>query len=299
VADRHNIAHIYDSYDAVLQDDAVDAVYIPLPNHLHCPWTLAAIKAGKHVLCEKPLACTRSEARAMADAAAAAGMLLMEACMHLFHPRTRAVRERIDQGEIGALRMVRTAFCSSMNAQILRDGSAARLRPECGGGALLDVGCYAVNIARWLFHEEPLWVQAQAVYHVTGVDLQAAGTLKFPGGGLATLEVSFMSALQQTYTAVGAAGAIELPHNAFIPWEHDTVYTVRKRDDENGRQYQVKGADEYQLMVEHFADAVISGTPLQYAPAESIGNMLVLDALAQAARTGTTQCLRPDMTLAT
>ena len=157
-----------------------------------------------------------------------------------------------------------------------------------GGGALLDVGCYSVSAARWLLSAEPTAVQAQAVYHPAGVDTHLVGTLRFEEEKLAVLEASFISALQQTYTVVGSDGAIDLPHDAFIPWEKDAVYTLRKKDEAVGEEHVIQGADEYQLMVEHFSDAVLGRAELDYTPQDSVANMRVLDALAEAAKTGNT-----------
>jgi predicted dehydrogenase len=178
-----------------------------------------------------------------------------------------------------------------MDDQLLTAGEGARLKPEMGGGALLDVGCYGVSVARWLFGQEPTQVQGQAVYHPTGVDVHFVGSLRFTDDGLATLEASFISALQQTFMVFGSSAAIELPHNAFIPWEKDAVFSVRDKDEEKGQQHVIPGADEYQLMVEHFAEAVVGITPLAYAPEDSVLNMRVLDALAQAAQSGRTIAL--------
>jgi xylose dehydrogenase (NAD/NADP) len=164
----------------------------------------------------------------------------------------------------------------------------ARLKPEMGGGALLDVGCYGVSVARWLYGAEPLQVQCQASYHPGGVDLHVTGMLKFDSDRLGTLEASFITALQQTFTVVGENGAVELPHDAFVPWEKDVVYTLRGKDAETAPPTVVPGADEYRLMVEHFVDAVRGQASLEFLPADSIGNMRVLDALAVAARTGET-----------
>jgi predicted dehydrogenase len=287
VVEKNQIQRVYDNYDAVIADRAVDAVYIPLPNHLHHPWTLRALSAGKHVLCEKPLACNAREAREMADQAAACGALLMEAFMYRFHPRSRRIKQIVDEGAIGKPCLVRSAFCFHINDDVLKSGENVRLKPDMGGGALLDVGCYSVSVARWLMAAEPTRVQAQAVYHSAGVDVHLVGTLGFAEEQLAVFEASFISALQQTYTIVGSNGAIELPHNAFVPWEKDAIYTRRAQDEEAGQAHIVKGADEYQLMVEHFADAVLNETTLNYAPDDSIANMRVLDALSEAARTGT------------
>jgi len=292
VADQNKIAHVYQDYDKLLTDPEIDAVYIPLPNHLHCRWAIKALDAGKHVLCEKPLACSTEEAIEMVSAAKAAGRILMEAFMYRFHPRSRRIQQMVAEGRIGSPCLIRSAFCYHMSENDRADQKNIRLKPEMGGGALLDVGCYSVSLARWLQGTEPLHVQAQAVYHPGGVDIHVVGSLAFAEGGLATFEASFITALQQTYCVVGADGAIELPHNAFIPWENDAVFFLRGRDQEDGQRYIVAGADEYQLMAEHFADAALGKTEIRFPPDDSIRNMRVLDALAQAARTGKTVKLR-------
>jgi len=291
VVAENNVRNIYDGYDALLADPVVDAVYVPLPNHMHLPWTLKALSAGKHVLCEKPLACNAREAREMAARAKETGLLLMEAFMYRFHPRSRHIKQIVDQGNIGKPCLVRSAFCYHMDDDMLQSGANARLKSEMGGGALLDVGCYSVSAARWLLNAEPTAVQAQAVYHPAGVDMHLVGTLRFEEEKLAVLEASFISALQQTYTVVGSDGAIDLPHDAFIPWEKDAVYTLRKKDEEVGEEYVIQGADEYQLMVEHFSDAVLGRTELDCTPDDSIANVRVLDALAEAAKTRNTVTL--------
>ena len=288
LAADHQIGRVYGSYDALLADPAIDVIYIALPNHLHCPWTVKALKAGKHVLCEKPLACSAKEAIEMALAAENAGRYLMEAFMYRFHPRSRRIKQLLEEGRIGAPCLVRSAFCFRMREEDWTSEENARLKPEMGGGALLDVGCYSVSVARWLLEAEPTEVQGQALYHPGGVDVHMAGTLRFADSALASFEASFISALQQTYCVAGADGIIELPHNAFVPWEKDTAFLLRGPDEEEGKQHQIPGADEYQLMVEHFADVVLGKADLMYPPADSIANMRVLDALAQAAREGET-----------
>jgi predicted dehydrogenase len=284
----HGIDKVVEGYAAVVNDPKVDAVYIPLPNHLHREWSLKALAAGKHVLCEKPMALNAREAREMAAAAQDAGRLLMEGFMYRFHPRSRDLHRMVTRGEIGSLRLVRAAFCYHMEPAVIEAGTNFRLRTETGGGALMDVGCYGVSTARWYFGCEPVAVQAQADYHANGVDLHLVGSLKFDGGGLAVVEASFISALQQTYTLIGQRAAVELPHDAYIPWDKDTHYAVRGTDQEHGEKIPVEGADEYRLMVEHVADAIRGRTALAYPPDESVRNMQVLDAMARAARTGET-----------
>ncbi len=284
VAADHQIPHVREGYHALVEDNAIQAIYIALPNHLHHEWTLRALAAGKHVLCEKPLACNAGQAREMAAAAAAAGRLLMEAYMYRFHPRSLRVRHLVQNGAIGPPRLIRAAFCYRMSEENLRDPVNFRMVPEMGGGALLDVGCYGVSVARWIYGEEPRRVQCEACFHPNGVDTHATAMLRFDGDRIATVEASFMAGLQQTYSVVGEKGAIDLPHDAFIPWEKDAAYTLREKDAESADPVRVPGADEYQLMVEHFATAARGDVPIACPPGDSIHNMRVLDALAQAAR---------------
>jgi xylose dehydrogenase (NAD/NADP) len=285
---QYGIARLYEDYRDLLVDPEVDAVYLPLPNHLHLPVTLAAVAAGKHVLCEKPLAGNASQARTMADAAAAAEVVLMEAMMYRFHPRSRRVKALVDEGAIGAAKLVRATFCFSMDEHLLDSTDNYRLIREQGGGALLDVGCYCVSVARWLLGAEPDIVQAAALYHnVGGADIHLVGNLRFGSDALASIEVSFGAGLQQSFTVVGGKGAIELPHNTFIPWEQDAYLTIRRGDQEEGERLRIPGADEYQLLVEHFRDVVCDGAINEQPVSESIANLQVLDAMDKAARTMT------------
>jgi predicted dehydrogenase len=293
LCEQHNIQFLYGSFDELLADPRVEVIYNSLPNHLHHSVTLRALQAGKHVLCEKPLACSAAEAAAMVVAAHRAKLLLMESWSYRFHPRSLVIKKMIGDGVIGSPSLLRIAFCFHLD-QLERGGDAVfRLNPDMGGGALLDVGCYGVSLARWLLGLDPLVVQAQSVFYSSGVDVHTVGSMRFPGGILATLEASFVTALQQTFTVVGSDGVIELPHDAFIPWKKEACFTVRGRQDETGIEHHCAGADAYQLMVEHFSDAVLGTQPLAYAPSDSVSNMRVLDALARAAKTGTTVHLNP------
>ncbi len=288
VRHQNRIDRLYDNYQALIDDPAIEAIYIPLPNHLHHEWTIKALSAGKHVLCEKPLACSARQASEMADTAGGGGRILMEGLMYRFHPRSRKIHELVSQGAVGAVRLIRSAFCFRMSPQDANRPDNARMRPETGGGALLDVGSYCVSIARWLYGSEPRQVQCQACFHPGGVDLHATGMLKFDGDRLATFEASFISGLQQTYTVVGEKGVIDLPHDAFIPWEKEARYTLREMDAEHSEPTIIPAADEYQLMVEHFVEAVRGIAAPAFPVSDSVRNMRVLDALAEAARSGET-----------
>ena len=285
LATKYNIPQLYSHYGSVIEDKQVDAVYVPLPNHLHKEWTIKALEAGKHVLCEKPLACNAAEAMEMAQVASKNGLHLMEALMYRFHPRSRVIHQMVSQGKIGALRLVHVSFCFHIEEEILKKKENARLKKK-GGGALLDVGCYGVSVARWMMGENPESVQAAAHFNSEGVDIHSAGVLQFRNKGLATFEAGFISALQQTFSIVGETGSFELPHNSFIPWEKDATYVYRGRNEEIGKEEIIPGADEYRLMIEHFSDVLIHGISPLVDIDDSIQNMRVLDALAESARTG-------------
>lgn len=293
LCEAHEIGRLYGSYDELLRDPDIDAIYNPLPNHLHHSFTLKALREGKHVLCEKPLACCAREAAEMAETADRKGLLLMESWSYRFHPRTLLIKQMIKDGAIGKHSLIRTAFCFHLDEKLFSSRDIFRLNPEMGGGALLDVGCYGVSLARWLLDVHPLEVQAQSVYHPTGVDIHTVGSIRFPGDVLTTFEASFVTALQQTYTIVGSDGVIELPHDAFIPREKEACFTLRGKQEETGTQHHCAAADAYQLMVEHFSDAVMGRQPLAYPPTESASNLQVLDALARAAKSRKTVYLNP------
>lgn len=294
LAADYAIERLYGSFEELLEDPLVDIVYIPLPNHLHLQWSLKAFQAGKHVLCEKPLGCTAAEAQQMFSAARSSGKLLMEGQMYRFHPRTLRVKELIEAGTIGEVRLIRSAFCFAMEPEQLARGDNYRLQPDRGGGALLDVGCYSVGLSCWLLDRQPDTVQGQALFQDDhGVDLHFVGSLRFGDAALAALEASFCSGLQQTYTVVGSRGALELPHDAFIPWDKDALILHRAEGQETGEPIVIPGTDQYQLMVEHFGDCVLHGTAPLVTEQQSVAAMVVLDRLAEAARSGLSLGIEP------
>ena len=243
MAAAHGIATVHEDYTALLADPNVDAVYVALANHLHHPWTLHALQAGKHVLCEKPLGVTAAEVRDMAQAARAADRVLMEAFMYQFHPRMHELRARV-----GAVRHLHAAFSFT-----LTDTANYRLLPECGGGALLDVGCYTLDVSRW-FCGEPRWVTAVA--QGTPVDLSVAAAIEFERGATATVWASFAAPEHQVLTVVTDA-AVQHVMQPFTAW----------RDPH----------DPYQLMVEAFATSVLQGSPPPRSLEDSIGTAELID----------------------
>jgi predicted dehydrogenase len=249
LAQAHQPMRALQSYEAVLEDPEVEAVYLPLVNSLHREWTLRALAAGKHVLCEKPLAPTAREAMEMVDAAGRSRLLLMEAFMYRFHPRMRRFRESVTTAD-----HVHAAFSFRLDAP-----GNYRLDPNLGGGALLDVGCYCVDVARWILGEPD---QVAATFRGDRVDLSVAAALRFESG-LATVWASFEAPEYQELVVVGDSGISRL-EGPFTAW----------RDPE----------DPYQLMVEAFADAVISGSPAPLPLESSIANLRALDRMRAAAQ---------------
>ena len=275
----HGIRRSYGSYEALLEADDVDAVYIPLPNSIHREWTIRAAEAGKHVLCEKPLAMTASECDEMAAAAEEHGVELMEAFMYRFHPRTEQIVDRVRSGALGEPKSVRSTFTFRLTRP-----DNIRLDPALGGGALMDVGCYCVNVSRTLAGEEPAEVQATADWTDRGVDEFLAGILRFPGGVVAHFDCALTLERCETFTVAGTDGYLSVPA-AFLPGTDDVAFEeVRGR--EGPIAHSVAGDDESRLMVEHFADCILHGKEPRYTAAEAAANMRTIEALYRSARGG-------------
>jgi xylose dehydrogenase (NAD/NADP) len=249
VAQGYPEAQVAESYEALLGDSDVDAVYIPLMNSVHKEWSLRALAAGKHVLCEKPLAMNAVEAQEMAVAAESSGKLLMEAFMYRFHPRTRRFVEALRDPMY-----VHASFGFTLTRK-----NDYRFQDELGGGALLDVGCYVVSVSRWVLGE-PTKVFARS--RVDGVDLTTTALLQFDGGQTASVFASFESPEVQDLTVVTREGMQRL----------ETPFSSREE------------ADSYQLMVESFGESVLESKPVAIPLSESIANMKALDAIREAAK---------------
>jgi len=275
-ATRYSIPHSYGSYEELLRDREVDVVYVPLPNSLHHRWVLRALYAGKHVLCEKPMGLSAAECLEMAAAAEANGVRLMEGFMYRFHPQISTLLTLIDNGAIGQLQHMHAAFTFR-----LQRPDNIRFQPELGGGSLMDVGCYCVNICRTIADEEPVEVQALAKWHPGGVDESMCATLRFASGITAQFDCSLALSRRETFLAAGTEATIELPR-AFLPGTASTQVILRRGyNDVDTRT--VSGADSYRLMVEHFSDCIFTRTAPLFDAREAALNMRVIEALYQSA----------------
>ena len=276
VAERFGAARGHDSYAALLDDPEVEAVYVPLPNSLHREWTERAAAAGKHVLCEKPLAPSVADAAAMAASADAAGVVLLEAYMTPFHPRAAAVAALAGSGRLGPLRFARAVFTG-----VLARADDHRWRPEMGGGCLLDVGVYCMAPLLAAAGRLPVRVDAAARLTPSGVDASLSAWLDWGDGFTGTIECSFEAPERQFLEIVGTEGAL-LVDRAHTPGPQDAAFTLRHRD---GRVETIVagGADPYRAMVEHFQDVVRGVTRPRRSCADAIAVLALVERVRAAA----------------
>jgi len=277
-ASELGIPRAFGSYEDLLADPEVDAVYNPLPNHLHAEWTIAAARAGKHVLCEKPLATTSADAERMIEACEEEGVLLMEAFMYRLHPTWEAVTSFVASGRIGELKTVQSWF-SYFND----DPGDIRNLVETGGGALYDIGCYCVNLSRMLFGAEPQRVQGSVLRDpVMGIDVLTSGILDF-GDGVATFTCSTRAEPDQRVHIYGTDGriSIEIPFN--IPPDRPTrVFVTAGGDPPVRPETEVltfDPANEYTIQAERFAAAVLDGGQVPIPPSDAVGSLRVIEEL--------------------
>jgi len=286
VATQHNIPRAHTGYEALLADPEVDVVINALHNGLHCEWSIRALQAGKHVLCEKPLACSATEVEQMFAVAQRAGKLLMEAFMYRFHPQMPLILDRVRAGEIG--RVVRIV---SQRMSKGREASNPRYWKDAGGGALFDIGCYCVNFSRIVAGTEPVRVTANAHFdEASGVDLTLTGTLEFPAHVTAQFCCSFEAEPSFGAEIVGTDGRILIPHPWMPPVWPVEFTVVRATKSETIR---VEPADvpahlfaNFALELASFAACVRTGGEPAIPARDSVGNARVIDALLQAANSG-------------
>jgi predicted dehydrogenase len=274
-AEKLGVARAYGSYEELLADPAIDLIYNPLPNHMHVPWSIRAAEAGKHVLCEKPIGRNVQEVTRLIEARDRAGIKIGEAFMIRVHPQWLRTREIIQSGEIGELRSMHCAF-SFFN----RDAANIRNKPEYGGGALMDIGCYPIHASRWIFGAEPRRVSARIERDPEfGVDHTISGLLDYPNGQALFTTSTQMNPYQRVQF-FGAKGhvEIEIPFNA--PPDRETRIFVRAGTEERTETFPI--CDQYTLQGDAFARAILSDGEVPVPLENALGNMKVMEALLAA-----------------
>lgn len=275
-AHRHHIPRVHRTYRDLLVDPDIDAVYNPLPNSLHAEWTIAALRAGKHVLCEKPFASNAREAEDMARAAGETGLVLSEAFAYRYHPLMARVKQIIASGELGNIRHIEAKFCF-----MLPSPKNIRFQHELAGGALMDCGCYPVSLIRHLAEAEPQVEKAQARLYTPQVDHNMSVDLSFADGRTAHLECGMLSPqlFRSTLKVEGEAGTVHVlspfqPHIFNLLTVHGQKGTYRER---------VRGENSYTLQLRAFVEAIRGGIKLNTDPVDAIENMCVIDAIYEKA----------------
>lgn len=268
-AAKHGAATAYGSYEELLADPAVEAVYLPLPNVLHAAWAVRAAAAGKAVLVEKPFALSATEAETVLTACVRHGVPVGEACSYRFHPLLHRVTALVHGGAVGRVELIRSTFTVT---------APAGFRWQAGGGVLADLGCYGVGLARCLARAEPVSCTARARYQ-DGVDVTMAGQLAFPGGVLAMFMVSQAAHFDCSYEAIGSAGRLRVDRGGTAAWPGE-AFRIHLWDAAGERDETIPPCNTYLAMVEAFASALRGGPPYPITPAESLANQRVVDALA-------------------
>jgi predicted dehydrogenase len=265
----------YGSYEELLADPELDAIYISLPNSMHVDWSIKALEAGKHVLCEKPLTRRTADAERAFDAADRAGRILMEAFMYRHHPQTKRLAELVLDGAVGELRLIRAAF--SFN---IEDETNVRLRADVEGGSLMDVGCYCVSGSR-LLGGEPDRVYAEQVVGPTGVDVRLHATMHFPSGVHAQFDCGLQNAERDELEAVGSEGTIFLDD----PW-HARNPLIEVRRGEQSETIQIEPANSYRLELENLADTIAGVAEPLLGREDAVAQARTIEALYRSAEAG-------------
>ncbi len=274
-AKEKKIPRSHGSYESLLADPDIDVVYNSLPNHLHAEWTIKAVQAGKHVLCEKPLALSVEEVDAIKHAAHQHGRIVAEAFMYRHHPQTLKALDIVRSGSLGALKMIRGSF----SFMLTREGDV-RLNPDWGGGSIWDVGCYPISYARTVAGAEPVEVFGWQVEGPTGIDETFVGQMRFGGDIHAQFDSSFVIPFHAFMEIVGSDGALNVPH-PFKPGADETIYLTRNDKTEAIR---VRGGELYIGEVEDMADAILLGREPRVSLDDSRANVRVICALLESSR---------------
>jgi predicted dehydrogenase len=275
-AERRGIPRVAERYEAVVTDPGIDAVYIPLPNSLHAEWTLAALAAGKHVLCEKPFTSNAKEAATVTEAARRSGLVVAEAFHYRYHPLARRMEEIVRSGELGPLRHIEAWLCAPIPQK-----SDIRYQGHLAGGAMMDMGCYVVNLARLLGGEEPVVRSATAKLHAPDVDRAMSAQLLFPSGHTGAVHCSMWSSwvLRAAARVVGEDAEMRV----FNPIGPQYVSWLTVRSGGTRRIEFPTRRPTYAYQLDAFCDAVLRGQPVLTTPEDAVANMQVLDAVYRAA----------------
>jgi D-xylose 1-dehydrogenase (NADP+, D-xylono-1,5-lactone-forming) len=274
VAERLEIPVVHDSYEALLADPDVEAVYISLPNSLHVAWSIRALEAGKHVLCEKPLSRRAADVERAFETAERAGLVLMEAFMYRHNPQTARLVELVEAGAIGRLRLIRAAFSFPVV-----DSPNVRLDPALDGGGLMDVGCYCVSGAR-LLAGEPEQIYGEQVVGPTGVDEVFTGTLRFPGDVVAQIDCGLALPVRDELEAIGEAGSLFLDD----PW-HCRAPVLQLTTTDGVDELVLEPADSYRLQLENVSDAARGEAAPLLGREDALGQARAIEALYRSAET--------------
>lgn len=279
-AETHNIPQAFDSYDAMIESDAIDAIYNPLPNSLHAEWTEKAAAAGKHVFCEKPLGVSATEAQHMVDVCAQAGVVLFEAFVFLYHPKSIKLRQVLAEGAIGDLVQMTASFTFPLK----RPTDNIRMNRELGGGNLMDVGCYPIAFSRFVFGEEPVSVQAACAMDPDyGVDTRSSMVLTYSGDRHAALQSGFDAPGGQRASIHGTSGYIAVPQPCH-PKAQDGFVVCRGETEE--AVYVEAGVPPFAPAIEHFHDCLLDGVEPMATAANAVGTLRVIEAIRESAATG-------------
>lgn len=277
--DEHGVERAYGTYDALLEDDGLDAIYIGLPPSMHAEWTIKAAEHGKHVLCEKPLSANAHEAEEMAEACRRNGVQLMDGVMWVHHERTSAMKEIISSGALGDFRKMTAAFTINLGEQ-LPEGNI-RLKKELAGGGLGDLGYYCIRAILWAFDSMPNEVTATARYH-KGVDINLSAMLLFEDGKLASFDCAYDTATRKWFEVAGTKASLVCDDFVLPGKEESSRFWMHPPVDEKS-EHTVGECVQETLMIEHFADAVLSGGLNECWPQEAINAMKVCDAVLESA----------------
>lgn len=290
IAEKFQIEKVYDDYEKLLNDPSIDAVYIPLPNHLHKEWVIEAAKNGKHILCEKPAALTAKETAEMIEVCEAENVLFMEAFMYYFHPQHARVKEIIASGEIGEV----TYMTASFSFYLAEENRAANIRMshEKGGGSIYDVGCYGIHAIRNVLGMEPASVHVHPVIDAKmNVETAAVGHLTFEDGISATFDCSFNAAMRHEYRIHGTEGSITVPR-AFRPDNYGGEGMIQLEKGDVVTTELIRG-DQYCLEIEQLSQAILNGEKIApHTTQNTLNNMAVLDACYQSIQSGVTETIK-------